>query len=202
MKDNVKLDIFLKSDDINVYKMFADLSFYHNRAIDLTNFEPYYITSSFGFDSSNPKATPNCYFSGKYCSNPNNLLGVTSGREIINENLRQKCIWTVTYKAKTTRVQYWNYMNLFFSLCIDIEKPKFDQDCSYDAMTWVGIDQKAVKECVTNSFNFTGINSNSSDNIYLVDNNLIKKDKSVYENYSILFIPTVLINNRTFMVQL
>lgn len=198
--NNLKINIFMKSDDINVYKMFADLSFYHNRIVDLTIFEPHYITSNFAYNALSPKVSANCYSAGKYCTNPNSNLNISNGREIINENLRQKCVWKVAYTKKETRVQYWNYMNLFYSLCIDIENPRFNTDCSYECMEFLGIDQSAVRGCVNKSFEFAGISSSIADTIYLVENTLLKNDRFVYDDFHIMYIPTILINNRTFWV--
>lgn len=50
-----------------------------------------------------------CFSGGKYCAvEPSNEK--IKGREIILEDLREKCLYRKTYSDEKTRYQWWGYM--------------------------------------------------------------------------------------------
>lgn len=66
-----------------------------------------------------------CYGNGRYCAiNENNVN--TTGKDILNEDLRQKCIHEKYVKEKKESV-WWDYIKSFHSICKGSE---VTEDCS------------------------------------------------------------------------
>ena len=79
---------------------------------------------------------------GNYCAfEPNDKAEVT-GRDIIMESIRQKCI----YKSGTRN--YFRYMVGFYEFCVN----KFNEECSQTLMNRYGISLYSIKKCVDDSF--------------------------------------------------
>ena len=66
-----------------------------------------------------------------------------SGKDIINENLRQKCI----YKANPEK--WWEYIKRAHKLCYS----DFTDDCSVTAHKDLKLDFAKTTDCVSESFN-------------------------------------------------
>lgn len=69
-----------------------------------------------------------CFGGGKYCAvEPSNEK--QKGREIILEDLRQKCIYNEYYGSPSTRNLWWAYMEHVHSNCYNV----INSDCSKKA---------------------------------------------------------------------
>lgn len=124
---------------------------------------PHYITFPI-FDVPQEKPVDNCYYNGVYCADPDYRL-TSDGRVILQENLRQKCIYFNSYDKNdknkiTNKMQYWDYMDNFYEDCF---KPslldnsstgsKFNSECSRRVMSKTGIDIPTINSCIVKSFN-------------------------------------------------
>lgn len=66
-----------------------------------------------------------CYGGGKYCAvEPSNES--IKGRDIVLEDLREKCLYLKTYKDPSTRYLWWAYMKYVHENCYDV----INQECS------------------------------------------------------------------------
>ena len=145
-------------------------------------FTPHYITYEHPLygerDSLNEEERKqvfsNCYGNGKYCVPPNNNAYATNSdnvsftnTDIIEENLRQKCVFNLIEEDITLNTiknninqtnetnsiinnRYYKYMTYFYKNCY--LKNKFNKDCSYDIIQKIGIDKQTIDNCVEDSF--------------------------------------------------
>ena len=130
-------------------------------------------------------------------------LGVVDGRDIIIEDIRQKCIYNIAnglYKSdkfsqnNNTKKIYFNYMATFFDKCLNKTEKKFNYYCSKEVMEDLNINSNLVLECVSNSYIM-----DSEKNIVDLDNNnkILEEEKKVRSLYKIKILPAILINNKT-----
>jgi len=139
----------------------------------------------------------NCLSSGRYCpvspreALPFDLVKAT-GRQVLEESLRQKCIMLSersVKSAKQTQENFFNYIESYRSACNTLDKYS-KQFCSYETMRSVGIDGEKVFECVENSFETAG--DRSSDNV------LLKADQELVEQLGVYMNPSMTVNNVTY----
>jgi len=97
----------------------------------------------------------NCFTSGLYCSDPNFIYQIQDGREIIAENIRQKCVYNWAHKEKKEVLKYVKYMNLFYTTCMNKISPKFNKDCHDEVMKSLSIPTEWVDKCYEDSFLFS-----------------------------------------------
>ena len=90
-------------------------------------FEPFYKYNTCQ-DCDYTEYVPGCVQNGKYCGAVNSALGIKDPLLILNENIRQKCIWYLNNNVNT--LVYWDYMNKFNSLCKNPESPNFTEKCA------------------------------------------------------------------------
>ena len=155
-KDNtVKYDIWFTADQENVYTFLKDFKRYHEALGNSAILNVHYITyPHFNYNPNSNEAKDDCLGSGKYCVRPGNL-GINDGSLIVLESLKQKCIYLNAYSTnvKSKNILFWKYMNLFNEKCmLQNEKADFEQTCSNNVISEVGIDLNEINECVSNSF--------------------------------------------------
>ena len=86
-----------------------------------------------------------CYGNGKYCAINHKDIKL-DGIEILNEDLRQKCIYnnSLSASADVSPQIFWDYIKRIHSIC-----PKYiNEDCSRNTHKDLGIDYKTTMECV------------------------------------------------------
>lgn len=204
MLDFVDFKLFLTSSHLNVYKLIKDLSKVSDFIFNNTNFSPHYISyRSLEYDQKSNKTIPNCISKGLYCAMPRYDLGVLDGRDIIIEDIRQKCIYNIAselFKSEKftqkncNKKLYFDYMSNFYDKCLNKTEKRFNYYCSKEVMEETGLNSNLVLECVTKSY-FVDLESNIVD----LDNNnkILEEEKKVRSIYQIKILPSVLINNRT-----
>lgn len=130
-------------------------------------------------------------------------LGVIDGRDIIIEDIRQKCIYNIAngfYKSEklsqtnNTKKIYFEYMISFFDKCLNRNEKRFNYYCSKEVMQDLRINADLVLECVSSSYVV-----DAERNIVDLDNNnkILEEEKKVRSLYKIKVLPAVLINNKT-----
>ena len=100
-----------------------------------------------------------------------------SGREIIYENLRQKCIYNYDENA------WWQYVSQAHYKCYT----DFTETCSKDIHQQLGLDYSRTMDCVENSFDED-----------LNDNALLAEDSIEWVLRGPHFVPAVVINKITY----
>jgi hypothetical protein len=134
---------------------------------------------------------------GKYCASPRYDLGVVSGKQILLEDLRQKCVYLTNnadgLNPSSDISDYWDYMSKFYDDCIMVSR--FNQDCSYETVLDLGMSINQIEKCISDSFN----SENSDANVIRNQNNLIEDDIELTEKYRVKMFPSIMINGKTIL---
>jgi len=134
-----------------------------DRALDfLEDWSEYY--SELVFEEANIKFTPHyvywqcdkcessfvdndCYGNGKYCAMEPSDHKIT-GRQIIDEDLRQKCLYTNIKEVEGSLEKWFQYIERVHSECYG----SVNEDCSFNAHKHLGLDFDDTQQCVRDSF--------------------------------------------------
>lgn len=128
-----------------------------------------------------------CYGGGKYCAvEPSNEK--FKGRDIIQEDLRQKCLYDHTYASTKSRNLWWAYMKQVHQNCYSA----VTEECSESAHQKLGIDFEKTKQCVKNSFTSSDWASSRTNNT------IIDQEIKYWQKYGSGIYPAIVINNRTY----
>lgn len=127
-----------------------DWSSFHELLVkegDLISFKPRFVY--WGCDNcDNRYAESNCYGGGKYCSVQSNGNYLT-GREVLDEDLRQKCLYDLQLKNGNEGMKLWfKYVERVHATCYD----QVNEDCSRAAHKHFKLDYKDTWKCVTDTF--------------------------------------------------
>lgn len=144
-------------------------------------FEPHLITFS---SESDQFINNNCISNGLYCEfDPDNYDNIT-GRMVILEAIRQKCIFKVDNSF------YFDYMIQFYDKC----EETFTEECSKSLMSDLGQNFKNVHSCVLRSFQ-----TSATENInYDVNNTILEVEKIKQKTLSLTTFPNIYINNNLY----
>lgn len=174
-------------------------------------YEPHYITwicrNCYPFDDS--VHTTLCTHNGKYCApDPDDDLehGI-SGQDIVNENLRQICIFRNTNETEDYK-KFWDYVQNFASDCTPDETDvgntgKFNEECSISVQKKVGLDPAKTKNCIEASecreanqkihlHNKEFICSSNNENV------LLRQEQEQQGVDRIFILPTMIINGEQY----
>jgi hypothetical protein len=160
-----------------------------------TKYQPHYVSHmSPLYNTSNSEPIANCLANGLYCHGPRYDLGITDGKEILMEDIRQKCAWRISYLNKEgNKDQYWNYMVNFYEKCINTTTPSFDYKCSNEVADTAGISYIEMDKCMVQSFKL----DKYSELVYTNNNTLLEDDYDIRKKYEIRVFPTLMVNNKT-----
>lgn len=150
----------------------------YNKLKDRVLFEPSAVT--FSSKSEEFKAT-NCVSDGKYCAFDPDNEGPITGRDVIIESIRQKCIYKVSIE------NYFDYMQMFFGYCLY----EFSEACSKSLIEKLDIETDDVFTCVDNSFLTTNNDRYSNDNVMLAEERE-KQRKVGLNNFPNIYVNDVL----------
>ena len=206
-KDIVDINNFYTSEQLEIYSYLNDLKFYMPFISNITNFNVHYVSfQSMFYDDDYKEDVNHCLSLGKFCSwggiNFNDTNIMINGRDILEENIRQKCIFDlsrkddklVNYKQAFYGEAYFNYMRNFEETCLnkDKSKPKFNKECSEEVSRKLELNIESINKCYTESFEGTITDSNK----YKLKNKLLEASTTVQTNYNIQVIPSVTVNGR------
>ena len=132
-----------------------------------------------------------CFAGGRYCAvEPSNEN--IKGREIILEDLREKCLYERTYQKESTRHLWWAYMSFVHQNCYNV----INEDCSRRAHERLGLNFQDTNQCVRDSFSGGDWASNRTTN------RIIDQEIDYWKTYGAGIYPALVINNRTYRGQL
>jgi len=99
--------------------------------------------------------------SSQYCAPDPDGPGPITGADVVEEDLRQLCIWNVTARtspdivgAATYSQEFWDYVVLLADRCpMKDDRPsrRFSEKCSHKVMEEVGIARDKVDACIQSS---------------------------------------------------
>lgn len=134
-----------------------------------------------------------CFADGKYCGYEKSYSnGKVTGRDILIEDLRQKCLYDLTYQSGQNRHSWWTYMKEFHMLCHE----QVNEDCSRQAHKKASADYEATMRCVRDSFSTTDWGSKRTKNT------ILDEERKLFNIYGAGFYPFVVINNITYRGQI
>lgn len=139
-------------------------------------FEPHLVTFT---SKSQEFISKNCVSGGTYCAfDPSHAPGA-SGRDVVFESLRQKCIY------KMSLPDYFTYIKVFYEKCFN----SFTEQCSRAAVERTWVDWTQIQRCVDKSFH--GSNKVS----FLNDNDILADEKDKMKKLGTSNFPNIFINN-------
>lgn len=179
--DRVEYDIWFSSSNDRGLDFIRDFEQYHKTLGKKVLMTPRYF--SWGCENCDESITDmDCFCDGKYCAIDESNLRVT-GRDIIHENLRQKCIYLNSLKTNKTDQVWWNYVKKAHSRCYD----DFTEDCSKQIHNELNLSYSETEKCVNDSFT----NSDHGKG----DNTILSSESLAWESHGAHYIPSVIINS-------
>ena len=183
----IEMDLFMSSDDVNAIYFFKEFENYKDLLGEKLKFVPVYKYHNFpSYASSNyidMQQNAPCFTKKDmhFCSTNNTDLRIDNPRLVLLENLRQSCIF-INFGLDF----YWKYMIEFGKLCVDLENPLFNEECSAVALYHIGLNTK----------NYTKLKNCMQD---LVDfNSKVELDYELYNYRKVYEYPLITLNGIKF----
>lgn len=186
--DKIELVFWLSTSNRNSFRIVREFEEYYVKLKNSIGFVPHYAIWPCPdcYSNNYNNSMDNCLSGGRYCCPDPDGNGPATGANVVQEDLRQICIFQL-YPEK-----WWDYMKKFDITCnIDLQVV---EECSNNLMTSLEIDKSRIKKCFEESFVKTG----KDLNIFIDENNLLKKERTLFLQNGIQFWPSVSINNETF----
>jgi len=114
------------------------------------------------------------------------------GREIILEDLRQKCLWN-NLKETENEQSWWSYIERVHSTCYSV----INEDCSWNAHKHLDLDWDKTELCVKESFTKPNNWDDKS-----VRNKIIEKEIGYWKEFGTNIYPSIVINKKTYRGQI
>jgi hypothetical protein len=186
------ISIFFKLPEKNVYGH-TELDFFYVPSSPLTHrfvkmavevkkrlqskvlFNPVIFTFS---SKSQEFIKSNCVSKGEFCAYDPDNEGKLTGRDVILEAIRQKCIF------KTHPESFLAYLDLYFQKCLN----KMTLECSKGLMASLSVDSASIQNCFDKSF--THSETNQLENF----NELLEDDRQMRKNIGVTQFPDFYIN--------
>jgi len=192
-KATIELDFWMSSSDKKrvSFAFLKEIKDFIQDNSDTIIFTPHYITWTCGvcrvhnFDK---PANSECLSGGRYCAPDPDFKGPRLGRDVVLEDLRRMCIWTVDNNV------WWEYVMKFEDRCLS--SPNLNE-CSIQLLKDVSqADQlNAVLECFDESF----IKSSNEAQVdpSMDDNTLLHQEKELQTDLEIISFPILYINQQS-----
>ncbi len=190
--------IFFSSANKKVYRLVKEFYPFHVLLKDSINFSPHYIShESALYNENNGVKIDHCISNGKYCASPRYDLGVENGKDILLEDIRQKCLFNLSYNStdKDESYMFMKYLISYYDNCLTTLPPTFNYKCAYERLEEIGYDKTKIENCITKSFNV----DKQNDLILNNDNSLLEEDYEAKTKWNVKMFPTVMVNNRTIL---
>lgn len=152
-------------------------------------FEPKYKFKNLFTDFNTGFLKEHCYGQGMYCATSEMIL---DSKSVLDEAIRQKCIWKLSQDDQTKKHLWWNYIGNYRNCLKDRLKnstPK-QLDCFEELMTKHNYSTK-TKEAIDNCYN------NSFENLvdrFNSQNKILKEDENAYEYSGVYLVPAFFVN--------
>ncbi|CAG9310657.1 unnamed protein product [Blepharisma stoltei] len=187
---HVELGLWMSSDNLKILDFVSELYDTINEVdFSLVTFSPNYVHWRCSVCADNNFTSPvdNCLSGGRYCAADPDGLGPLTGKSIVAEDLRQKCLW-MTSEAKGSHKVWFKYMSLFRKRCIS----SFTEECSKKIINEIGMDYKDIDKCIKDS-------TEGGKNVTMDDNSILRQERRKWKHSGVQFYPAIVINNQTYM---
>ena len=189
-RDFVIVNLWFSSNEQQAGTFLAELSVYlHKFEKAKVEIEPHYALWNCKecADVGYLQEHSDCISGGRYCAPDPDGVGPAKGRDVLYEDLRQLCVFNVTY-TDPTYARWLDYLRYFNSSCLS--HSDLTEKCSISAMRSASVDAKQVLDCVENSF--------KGDNPAINDNWRMQWEKTVWTSSSPGFYPALIINSEMY----
>ena len=194
--NTVNYDIWFTPDLEKVYTFMNDFQKYQKELGSFAKFGIHLVTyPHFMYDPNSNSPKEDCLGSGLYCVRPGKL-GITDGSIIVEESIRQKCIYNNANKNGDIDI-FWKFMSIFYQNCVS--KEDFNENCSNDVISNIGINLKEINDCLYESFIGTTIDKQQSQYQKILKNQLLDKEYELRKQYLISRVPSITINGRLYV---
>ncbi|CDW80556.1 vacuolar sorting receptor 3 [Stylonychia lemnae] len=187
--NRVEYDLWFTSSNDRALDFITDFQQYDQKFGDKVLFTPHYVFWKCPY-CEKKYLDNDCYANGKYCA-VDPQVNMT-GREIIQEDLRQKCIYDKVYGSNKNRFMWWTYIKYVHYNCYST----INADCSKNAHQKLGLDFQETQKCVADSF------SDSNWDLSTTTNKVIDSEIDYWKQYGSGIFPSIVINNRTYRGQI
>jgi hypothetical protein len=130
-----------------------------------------------------------CLSNGRYCA-MNHKGTYIMGKDILIEDLRQKCLWDAVSKDKKQDL-WWQYVQYVHRMCYE----EINENCSKLGHKSIGRSYDETMKCVKASFETT---SSTDPNFSKDDNTMLRADAEKWKALGSAYWPTIVINERTY----
>ena len=188
--DRVEYDIWFTSSNDHALDFISDFKDLDSKFADMVLMEPHYVFWRCT-NCEQQYLQNDCYGGGKYCAMEPSDAKI-KGKEIIQEDLREKCLYNKFYSDEKTRYLWWAYMKFVHQNCYNV----INEDCSISAHKKLSLNFEETKQCVENSFSSSDWDKNGTTN------SMIDTEIEYWKKFGSGIYPSIVINNRTFRGQL
>jgi hypothetical protein len=194
--DVVKYDIYFSNGYDQIYDLMLQLGPMHEALGDKVTFEPKYVSHKNYHYSEG--LVNDCLAGGNYCMYNIDYFFNYNGRDLMLHNVQEKCIWKEVKDKPSLFLKYIeNYVR-----CANKSNLMYDkeEECIEGILDKIGISKINVKNCYANDFkskvSTKGVNMNDQNTLILT----LENDRYDYITHQIVFLPSILINNRPYYV--
>lgn len=163
----VSMDLWMSAGSSESLQFLKDFSERRKTLNEVMRFQPHYAV--FSMASSDPAVYQGLCSdtTGSFCAEDPDSSGDITGKDVLEEDVRQLCIHELTKKSRTPvpgakapaveyAEEYWNYVEQFEDACPlagDHPLARFGTECSEKLMKKIGLDVDKVRQCVVSTQN-------------------------------------------------
>lgn len=152
-------------------------------------FEPKYKFKNLVAEFSHDFLETHCYGQGKYCTTSEMVL---ESKSVLDEAIRQKCIWQLSHSDENKKHLWWNYIGNYRNCLKDrlTNQNKKTLNCFEEVMSKHGYNsatRDAIDSCYNKSFG-------SGHDKFNSQNSILKADENTYEYSGVYLVPAFFIN--------
>jgi len=172
--NRVEYDLWYTSSNDKALDFIQDFAEYDSKFGEKVLMEPRFVFWTCK-DCEDKYLSKDCYGAGSYCAYESSNENL-SGREIIQEDLREKCLYRETYKEAKTRHYFWSYMKEVHVNCYNV----INRECSKNAHKKLGLDFSKTEKCVNDSFSGSDWGSSRTKNYIIEEEIAYMKEYGTY----------------------
>lgn len=195
-KENKVVDFkfFFSASEPRAYDLIGNLTKSLDSFGSQIQFTPYYVVHKNPYYvEENPKSNINCLSRGIYCYYPKETTIVQEGQKILLEDLRQKCMYTLS-KEKSISL-YFEYMINFGKECLNKDQQTLSKLCSQNTLQKLGYPETYLDKCIAESFGVSVSDLSSASSIER-DNKILISEYNEILKYKLTSFPAVVINDK------
>jgi len=175
----VEYHVWLSSATPQSFKFLRQWQAYEQKLHDYATMVPHYAHFSAVGQEGDLQASKDCICKGKYCAPDPDEHRDNTGKDVLLEDLRQKCIIKL-YNVDT----WWKYVTHYDDFCLTGGRM---QSCSENALSSMKINPDTIDKCVKDSFDTKNADTCNSNKFFDEEEKAMEKD-------GVFIFPSVIIN--------